>query len=303
MLSLTLAWIFTQCIRGTVETPLQSSAGDPSIYQQSNISVAAGVQIQCDGARFGHNPDLADCRMALTRIPVARTKITFMDRTKEPPEPRPGQNIEGLPFRVMGPEARCYVQVILSDDVESGSASMGEIDHAASELVTKCAWERNSGGVATRIGGDNNLAVVLGKYEPSIRCQGTLVNKVHCPAILWDMPAGTERELFYPDTDRRRQVALPIVLRTYGGGCIMRIFTARNSDFTSWYKIWEAGIAVYYVCVRDGRGGIYSGLGESHNLYVAMSGLRPVSGTSSLDFEDGWKNSSLTGTELQKDRG
>ena len=43
----------------------------------------------------------------------------------------------------------------------------------------------------------------------------------------------------------------------------MRIFTARDSDVTSWYKIWEAGVAVYYACVRDGRGGIYSGLGRS----------------------------------------
>ena len=49
-------------------------------------------------------------------------------------------------------EARCYVQVILAENAESGSASMGEIDHAASELVTKCAWERSSGGVATHIG-------------------------------------------------------------------------------------------------------------------------------------------------------
>ena len=171
MLSLTLAYLFLQFLRGAVGSPLQSSAG-ASINQQSNISVAARMQIQCDGTRFGHNPDLADCRMALTRIPVARTKLTFMDRTKEPSEPRPDQNIEGLPFRVMGrkptskylsfrelflmlnriAEARCYVQVVLSDAVESGSASMGEIDHAASELVTRCAWERRSGGIATNIG-------------------------------------------------------------------------------------------------------------------------------------------------------
>ena len=44
----------------------------------------------------------------------------------------------------------------------------------------------------------------------------------------------------------------------------MRIFTARHSDTTSWYRIWEAGIAVYYACVRDGRGGIHSGLGRSY---------------------------------------
>ncbi|CAF9910213.1 MAG: hypothetical protein HETSPECPRED_009654 [Heterodermia speciosa] len=293
MLSLTLAYLFLQCLRGAVGSPLQPSAG-ASINQQSNISVAARMQTQCDGARFGHNPDLADCRLALTRIPVARTKLTFMDRTKEPSEPRPDQKIEGLPFRVMGPEARCYVQVVLSDAVESGSASMGEIDHAASELVTRCAWERNSGGIATNIGGDNNLAIILGTYEPSIRCQGTIVNKVHCPAILWGMPAGTERQLFHPGTDPSGQVSLPIVIRSYGGECAMRIFTARNSDFTSWYKIWEAALAVYYACVRDGRGGIHSGLGEAHNLYLAMSGsVRAASGILDLAMEVGGNSSSL----------
>ena len=191
------------------------------------------------------------------------------------------------------------------------------------------------------IGGDNKLAIILGTYEPSIRCQGTIVGKVHCPAILWNMPAGNERQLFYPDTDLRRQVSLPIIIKSCknplasyipngvlmlaiqdGGECAMRIFTARNSDFTSWYKIWEAGTAVYYACVRDGRGGILSGLGrskgvssialepiltllgEAHNLYLAMSGsVRLTGSTSNLTIEDGGRNSSFTNTELLEDRG
>ena len=131
------------------------------------------------------------------------------------------------------------------------------------------------------IGGNNKLAIVLGTYEPSIRCQGTIANKRDCPAILWNMPAGTERQLFHPDTDLRRQVSLPIVIKSCkdhpdsrildgvlmpaiqdGGECAMRIFTAKNSDVTSWYRLWEAGLAVYYVCAREGRAGIHSGLGR-----------------------------------------
>lgn len=102
MLSLTLAYLFLYCLRGTFESPLQSSADVSSIYPQSNISVNSRMQIQCNGARFGHNPDLADCRTALTRIPADRTRVTFMDRTKEPPGSQPGLNFEGLPFRIMG---------------------------------------------------------------------------------------------------------------------------------------------------------------------------------------------------------
>ena len=113
MLLLTLAYIFSHCLRGTFESPLQSSADASSIYHQDNISVTARKKIQCDGGRFGHNPDLADCRMALTRIPVDRTKLTFMDRTKEPPEPPPGQNIEGLPFRMMGRKLNSIISLNL----------------------------------------------------------------------------------------------------------------------------------------------------------------------------------------------
>ena len=106
-----------------------------------------------------------------------------------------------------------------------------------------------------------------------------------------------------------------------GGECVMRIFTARNSDYTSWYRVWEAGIAVYYACAREGRAGIHSGLGrsksvhfpvlepilissgEGHNLYLAMSGsVRSTSSTSNFAIEDGGGNSSFTNTELLKDR-
>ena len=102
MLSLTLVYLFSHCFHGTFESPLQSSANASPIYYQKNISVSNGMNIQCDGAKYGRNPDLADCRAALARIPVARIKLTFMDRTKELPQPQPGQNIEGLPYRVMG---------------------------------------------------------------------------------------------------------------------------------------------------------------------------------------------------------
>ena len=45
----------------------------------------------------------------------------------------------------------------------------------------------------------------------------------------------------------------------------MRIFSAKNADTTSWYRLWEAATAVYYACARDGKGGIFSGLGKEPN--------------------------------------
>lgn len=42
----------------------------------------------------------------------------------------------------------------------------------------------------------------------------------------------------------------------------MRIFTAKNSDTTSWYQLWEAATALYYTCGKQGMGGSFSDLGE-----------------------------------------
>ena len=47
---------------------------------------------------------------------------------------------------------RCYIQMVLTDGATVGSASAGEIDEAASQLISNCALLGNSGGVATNIG-------------------------------------------------------------------------------------------------------------------------------------------------------
>ena len=49
------------------------------------------------------------------------------------------------------------------------------------------------------------------------------------------------------------------------GKSAMRIFSARYSDTTSWYKLWEAATALYYACVNEGKGGSFSGLGRLRN--------------------------------------
>lgn len=34
-------------------------------------------------------------------------------------------------------------------------------------------------------------------------------------------------------------------------------------EFGSWYTFWEAATAIYAMCIRQGKGGYWDGLGES----------------------------------------
>ena len=46
------------------------------------------------------------------------------------------------------------------------------------------------------------------------------------------------------------------------GACKLRIFTTGSIDITSWYKVWEAAVAVYHLCARRGLAGYATRLGE-----------------------------------------
>ena len=49
-------------------------------------------------------------------------------------------------------EALCYLQPVLLNGAEFGSASPSQIRDAASELLLKCASGAEQGGIATNIG-------------------------------------------------------------------------------------------------------------------------------------------------------
>lgn len=52
--------------------------------------------------------------------------------------------------------------------------------------------------VKNNLGGDNNLAVVLGIFRPQVRCAGSLHGRSSCGHVLADMPASTALEVFGP---------------------------------------------------------------------------------------------------------
>ena len=49
-------------------------------------------------------------------------------------------------------EARCYLEPVLLNGAEWGSASPSQIRDAASDLLVKCASKAEQGGVATDFG-------------------------------------------------------------------------------------------------------------------------------------------------------
>ena len=44
----------------------------------------------------------------------------------------------------------------------------------------------------------------------------------------------------------------------------MTISTEQDQvDFTTWYKLWEAAVAINAMCIRHGKAGYWDGIGES----------------------------------------
>ena len=58
-------------------------------------------------------------------------------------------------------------------------------------------------------GGDNNLAVIMGAYEPMVQCKGVISSWKSCKDIMYDMPAFTNDEIFGPPTDPSAAIHLP----------------------------------------------------------------------------------------------
>lgn len=68
--------------------------------------------------------------------------------------------------------------------------------------------------VLTRVAGDNKLAVVLGTYQPSVRCSGTIAGWTSCPPILYSMEASSQPQVFGPPSAATRDVTLPAVINS-----------------------------------------------------------------------------------------
>ena len=64
-------------------------------------------------------------------------------------------------------------------------------------------------------GGDNNLAVVLGIYQPRVQCRGTFGPEwSSCRDVLGDMPASKTKLIFGPRNEPGVQQGLPMAVES-----------------------------------------------------------------------------------------
>ncbi|KAF6223370.1 hypothetical protein HO133_000212 [Letharia lupina] len=205
----------------TLDLLLPSNAS----IQDLNASSGNGLDIRCDGARYGFNPSLSDCEGARSYIVPDSEQYVFGERhTGLPTSTFP------LPYIIMG-------------------------------------------------GGDNNIAVVMGVFEPKIQCRGNFDTSLSCKDILAEMPATTELEVFGPhDTPFVKEI-LPQEVASGDDQCILRLYSTGRSDVVAWYRIWEAVEATFAMCGRFLQGGSYRGLGQQGNVFLTLGARSPTVST------------------------
>lgn len=270
-------------LHGTDDQTIDSSKGlnltGLSLLFPSNASIqdldassGRGLDIQCDGAKYGFNPSLSDCERARSYIAPDLDQMDFGERHTGLPE-----SIFPLPYIVMGDKAECYFQPKIVGDGVTGRASLNQIRTAASALFLKCASnDPSQGGIVRNIGGDNNLAVVMAVFEPKVQCRGDFGNPYSCKDILSDMPASTDLEVFGPrDTPFVKQI-LPLDVASRDDKCVVKIYSTGRSDVVAWYQIWEAVEATFAICGRSWRGGSYRGLGLQGNVFLTLGPGSPT---------------------------
>lgn len=265
-------------------TPLQPTADSalklsplPNILTQIFSSNASGsaleasgdnaINVRCDGETYGYNPNILDCEDATGYLVPDSNMWTFGERHTGLPE-----NVLPLPLRFMGDRGLCYFQAVLIGDHTTAEATLSMLRRAATALVLQCAASVTSqGGIATQIGGDNNLAVVLGTYRLPVTCRGTFTSWESCRHVLYDMPADKVQQVFGPRGDPAVTEDLPYQFHSEDLGCSANMFSTGRPDVSSFYNLWEAATAVFSVCVRHRKTGSVRGIGEHGEIFLTMT--------------------------------
>ena len=175
----------------TLAGPLQDAGEQTMQLVPANISengfagslnASNELKIECDGQKYGFNPNVPDCQDARTLYKRSAVPFTYGERHSGH-----GVNVFPLPFRLMGGElpqilllesfytridlakisadkALCYIEpVLVNSSLGTGTASINHISNAAYELILQCAVRRSIGGIATGIGTyyESNFGVAI----------------------------------------------------------------------------------------------------------------------------------------------
>lgn len=227
-----------------------STSRNATSSQHSTPDLPANrLSIRCD-SHYGLQLDVLDCWNAIRQIESGDIFITFEPReTMQPGDlklPLPFRTMGSKSFSChfssslpktaelnhSTDSGHCYVQPELRDFTTSGTISLNQIKSAASQIVTECSLSPGTGGIAINagslasskknifrmrnpliyVGGDNNIAITVGKYHPSVVCRGILPRWPSCVYITFGMEADREEKVFGPLSVPGVDVGLPATL-------------------------------------------------------------------------------------------
>lgn len=239
-----------------------------------NASAENLFSIECNGALYGFNPSIADCQGAAQSIIPDSDQLIWGERHTGLPS-----GTFPLPFAVFGDRAECVIKPNILGSNPTARASLNQVRTAATALTLQCAaGDQSQGGIATNIGGDNNLAVVLSTYNPKVRCGDAEIftHAPSCESVMADMPASTAKMLFGPESVPGVQEPLPQLIASADSKCLLRVFSTGRADSASWYSIWEAAEATYARCARGRRFGNFRGLGDHGDIFFTLASLSAI---------------------------
>ncbi|CAF9918332.1 MAG: hypothetical protein ALECFALPRED_000647 [Alectoria fallacina] len=243
-------------------------------------AAAPHVSYICNGNAFGYGLDNDSCAQSVALVGISTTVLTFGMRSSA----GRAYDIE-LPQRFISTDGKCVIEPSLTPGATEASASAEDIAVAAFVVVRNCVGgEGATGGIAKDIvpNGDDRLRVFVSKYDPdNVRCYGKMPPappdaRVSCRQILNTMDADGQHTAFGPASDPEAEVGLPLLLVSSDQQCKMTIRTtgkgAGHTDTWSWGQFWEVGIALAGMCVREGKEGVQTRLGDNGWLYMEVGG-------------------------------
>ncbi|KAL8752216.1 MAG: hypothetical protein Q9184_005804 [Pyrenodesmia sp. 2 TL-2023] len=175
-------------------------------------SLAHNHKILCSGERYRRDLKGASCLDAVLQIPMQDKDVLFQTREHGPYDAL-------LPTRFISADGQCIIEPVLEDNAESATASYKDISRAAYGLLYECAMRSSFGGIATDIGTDGKLGLIMTSYDPRVECHAAPskhpLPTARCKRIIDIMYASTREKYFGNAGDRlaKPDIKLPRYLQ------------------------------------------------------------------------------------------
>ncbi|KAL8690467.1 MAG: hypothetical protein Q9218_004090 [Villophora microphyllina] len=237
------------------ELEVSNATTSTTTYNVTAVSGGSGF-FHCDGSKYRSGLRAPSCSDAISQIPRTQHDIRFRARGSS----GGGATINiQVPQRFISADGQCIIEIILKDKARYGFARWIEISSAARDMYFGCVASRGQGSIATDIGPDETLGLIMTRYTPQVTCLSVrdVPSMRNCKSLLDNMGTSSIPRL-YGDPKDKPDVDLPQSLRDAENKCQLLIRTPNpgaTQDWSSWYEIWEGAQAVYGMCMRFGKMG------------------------------------------------